>query len=352
MNRANVVIVGSGIVLLGLLIYGIGPMSLWSELKTIGWSIVPLIALEGSADLFHTQGWRHCLLGAHRSLSFARVFCIRMSGSSINYLTPTAGFGGEVAKGMLLSSEHTGTEAATAVIIGKLSYALAQILFVVIGSAVVLTRVHLPGGLWVGLVSGTALLAAGTIGFLIVQKHGKLGSVVRWTVVRRIGGTGLGAIGSRISQVDEALKAFYHTRPLDLPLSILWHVAGMVVGIAPAFYFLAITTGAPSLFTAASVVVLGTWFNLVTFAVPVDVGVQESVRVIAFRLLGFGSALGLAYGIVLRLDQLFWSGVGLMMYGVLVIRMRQRTAPGDTGGSNDSLRTDARGGSAHGLLRD
>jgi hypothetical protein len=274
-----------------------------------------------------------------------------MSGSSINYLTPTAGFGGEVAKGMLLASEHTGTEAATAVIIGKLSYALAQILFVVAGSAVVLTRVPLPGGLWVGLVAGTALLAAGTIGFLVVQRHGRLGSVMRWAAVRRIGGTGLTAVAGRISRVDEALKAFYRTRPLDLPLSVLWHVAGMVFGIAPAFYFLAITTDAPSPLTAASIVVRGTWFNLVTFALPVDVGVQEGVRVIAFRVLGFASALGLAYGIVLRLNQLVWSGIGLMIYGVLVMKMRQRTAPGN-GGCNDSLRTDARGGSAHGLLGD
>ncbi len=352
MNRANAAILSSGIVLLGLLVYSIGPASLWKELRAVGWSIVPLIALEGSADLFHTQGWRHCLLGRHRSLSFARVFCIRMSGSSINYLTPTAGFGGEVAKGMLLWSERAGAEAAAAVIIGKLSYALAQIVFVVIGAAVVLTGAHLPGGLWAGLIAGTALLAAGITGFLIVQRRGKLGSVVRWAVVRRIGGRGLAAIESNISQVDEALKGFYRTRPLDLPLSVLWHTAGMVVGIAPAFYFLAVTTDGPTLSMAASIVVLGTWFNLVTFAVPVDVGVQESVRVIAFRVLGFGSALGLAYGIVLRLEQLFWSGVGLMMYGVLVIRMRQRTAPGNVGGGNDSLRRDATRGDAHGLLGD
>ena len=45
---------------------------------------------------------------------------------------------------------------------------------------------------------------------------------------------------------------------------------------------------------------------------------------IIFNILGFQSAVGLTYGITLRLEQLVWVGIGLAVYAVLVGKMRAR----------------------------
>ena len=198
---------------------------------------MPLVLLDGVTELFHAQGWRHCLSGSHRSLPFLRVFSIRLAGSSINHLTPTAGFGGEVTKGVLLASDRMGAQAAAAVIVDKLSLALAQLLFVVGGTCAVLWKIALPRSLWVALVTGTLLLLAGVVGFFIVQKYGKLGAVVRWAVAHRLGGAGLKKAALHMTQVDHTLQLFYRDRPLDLPLSIcvahhgdgLEHCAGLLL---------------------------------------------------------------------------------------------------------------------------
>jgi hypothetical protein len=321
-RKFHLLVIVSGVLLFAFLAYSIGPASIWQRLATLGWRFVPLVLLDGMTEVFHAQGWRHCLSGSHRSLSFIRVFSIRLAGSSINHLTPTAGFGGEVTKGFLLASNRTGAEAAAAVIIDKLSQALAQLLFVVAGSLAVIGRIILPRSLWVALILGTSVLLAGVIGFFIVQKYGKLGGIVRWAVARRVGGAGLRKAALHMTQVDHMLQSFYQTRPLDLPLSILWHIVALAWGIIPVFCFLTFLSGHASIAVATSIVCLGTWFNLVTFALPTDIGVQETTRVIIFRVLGFQSATGLTYGITLRLQQLFWAGVGLAIYGVLVARTR------------------------------
>jgi uncharacterized protein (TIRG00374 family) len=314
-----------GILLLAWLIWRIGPASLWSELTQIGWGLVPLVLIEGVADIFHTLGWRRCLSGSHRSLPFWRIFRIRLAGASINYITPT-GLGGEVIKGTLLSSNHQGAEAASGVIVGKLAYTLARLLFVAVGSTAVLWRTPLPVRVWTVMLIVTGFLVTGILIFIALQKHGKLGAIVRWLIAHRLGGRLLQKAAGPLSKVDTALALFYRERPWDLPLAMSWHVIGLGVGIVQSWYFLFLLTDRASLLSAAAVWFLGGWMDVLSIALPFDVGVMEATRVITFRVLGFYSALGLTYGIALRIEQVFWAGVGLLIYATLVTE-RRRTSP-------------------------
>jgi glycosyltransferase 2 family protein len=331
------ILLGAG--LLMLLIWQIGPDALWRDLCLLGWGLVVFILMEGIVDIFHTVGWRYCLSGPLRSVSFFRLFGIRLAGSSINYVTPTADLGGEVIKGSLLSLDHPGPEAATGVIIGKLSYALSQLLFVVLGSTLILWKIDLPTAGSAAMFTGSILLGAGIVGFLVVQKHGKLGVVVRWLVAHNIGGDILKKAASQITQVDQALQQFYQERPRDLPLSMSWHMLGMTFSIIKTWYFLLLLTDG-SFFAAAGIWFLGTWFSLITFAIPMGIGVQEGSRVIAFKALGFDYALGLSYGIALRLEQIFWAGAGLLIYVALLAQEGERGLLSRTGASIKNLPAD------------
>ena len=128
---------------------------------------------------------------------------------------------------------------------------------------------------------------------------------------------------SLITDVDEKLRGFYARRPTDLVLSMLWHIAGMALGILQSYYFLVVLMGSTSWSLAAGLWFLGTWFSLLSFAAPIDLGVMEATRVIAFVIFGLQSSVGLAYGITLRLEQVFWAGVGLLIYTALVVQMRK-----------------------------
>lgn len=314
-----------GILLLGFLIWRIGPAELWRELGQVGWGFIPFILLEGVADLFHTLGWQRCLSGPHRSLSFFRVFGIRLAGTSINYLTPTAGLGGEVTKGALLSSSYQGPEAASGVIIGKLSYALAQLVFAVLGSLAILSRIDLPRGAWAVMLLGTLILAGGLLGFLAAQKYGKLGTIMRWIVTRKWGGQALEKIATQVNKVDHELQFFYRDRPWDLLISMFWHIVGMACGILQSWYFLSLLADQASLTMAAGIWFLGSWMDLLSFALPYNIGVFEATRILVFKALGFHPALGLTYGIALRLEQIFWAGVGLLIYITLLAKKRRET---------------------------
>jgi hypothetical protein len=71
---------------------------------------------------------------------------------------------------------------------------------------------------------------------------------------------------------------------------------------------------------------LRSWFDLLTFVFP-NIGFLEATRVVAFKTLGFQAALGLTYRITLRLEQVFWTEIGLLLYVTPLAEKRERSVP-------------------------
>lgn len=311
-----------GIILLSFLIWKIGPAELLNEFTAMSWGIVILILLEGLGHLFHAVGWKYCMSGSSRSLSILHLFRVHMAGHSISYLTPTAGLGGEVTKGTLLSRNNHGHEAASGVIIGKVAFALAHLLYVVVGSALVFSKVDLGGGLFMAMLLGILLVGGGIVAFLIIQKHGKLGAVIRWMGRHHLGGKRMEEISEQVSRVDGSMQLFYREQRWDLPLAVAWNIVGLACGIGQSWVFLYMLTGGSSLVIAAAISFIGNWMDLVGFAIPSDIGILEGTRVLVFSILGFSSTMGLTYGVTLRFLQVFWAVAGLLIYATFLMERK------------------------------
>jgi hypothetical protein len=206
------------------------------------------------------------------------------------------------------------------VLIEKVCFAFAQVLFVIFGSLLIVNRAQLPTPVWLSMLCAGALMAAGIGTFLLLQKYGKLGVFLRWLVQRRIGGRLMENAAARLNGVDDALTAFYRERPWDMWAAVGWHLIGFSVGIVQTWYFLHLLRQDTSLAVAAAAMALGMWFDLVTFAIPLNAGSLEGGRIVAFKAVGCAPLVGMTCGVALRLAQLFWAGVGLVFYGLLTMR--------------------------------
>jgi uncharacterized protein (TIRG00374 family) len=312
-----------GLSLFAVLLWRIGPASIFAELVRLGWGLIPIILLEGVGDIFRTIGWRCCLSGAHRKIPFGRLYFINLVGYAINTVTPTATIGGEVTKGALLSEHGSGAQAVSSVIVGKLALASAQLLFAVAGSLITFWSMDFPSGLWTGLLVGSGILTFSLAAFFWVQKRGKMGVLVRWLTARNVGGSRLTAISQKLESVDAELRSFYNQRPWSLPGAIFWHILGFACGIMQIWIFLIMLGLDGSWFKAAGAWFVGNWFDLLVFMVPLDLGVQEGSRVLALKAIGYTPVLGMTYAMALRLQQIFWSAAGLLAYAVLTSGYRK-----------------------------
>lgn len=327
MKRLNLVLLGLGLVFLACLVWKVGPGELWRQLSALGWGVLLLILAEGLANLAHTVAWQCCIHESQTRVRLWRLFCMASAGYAINYLTPTASVGGDVSRAALLASDHKGSQAVTSVLLDKLMSAVAHLLLVMLGGILLCLRVSLPGALWLAMAGTTALLIGGTVAFILLQKYGKLGGICRWLVEHRLGGRAMQQAAQHISEVDEALKQFYRQYPWDLALSVGWHLLGHSVALLHAWLFLWLL-GQPAPFTTvAAAGILALWFDLLTFMIPMNLGTLEGSRLVIFKALGCQALLGMAFGVAVRIAQVFWAGFGLACYAWLAdVRNRPEAA--------------------------
>jgi glycosyltransferase 2 family protein len=346
MKKLHTLLLLLGFVFLGYLVWKVGAASLWRGVIGLGWGLIPFIAFEFLAECLHTKGWSYCLGRPYRRLSWFQLFRIRMAGNAINYLTPTAAMGGEITKVGLLSSSHKGPEAVSGVLVGRLSTGIAHALFVACGSIVVVFGAHLPRPVWVAMFASGGTVISGMVVFLLLQKYGKFGAFVRWLAARRFGGRLLHKFAREVSTVDEALKTFYRERPRDLAPAVGWQLLGHSTGLLQTWWFLSLVHSAYSIETVATVWVLGMWFDLLTFAVPLNMGTLEGSRIVAFKAVGMGALTGMTYGVALRLAQLSVVSFGLVNYLMLVKSAPAKPAP-RPGESRHRVPVAARGARPH-----
>ncbi|HEV2320419.1 MAG TPA: lysylphosphatidylglycerol synthase domain-containing protein [Verrucomicrobiae bacterium] len=324
MKKLHSLLLALGLVFLGYLVWKIGPARLGNEFVKLGWGLALFVAFEFLAEGLHTKGWSYCLSGAYRRTTWFQLFRIRMAGNAINYLTPTAALGGEVTKAALLSANHKGPEAISGVLVGRLSSGIAHALFVACGSIVVMFGASLPRSVWAAMFASAGIVMTGIVVFLMLQKYGKLGVFIRWLAARAIAGRLLKKIAGEISHVDEALKAFYREQPGDLARAVSWQLLGHSTGLLQTWWFLTLLHHPFSAETIATVWVLGMWFDLLTFAVPLNMGTLEGSRVVAFKAAGMGALAGMTYGLALRLAQLSVAGFGLISYAYMMKTASQK----------------------------
>jgi uncharacterized protein (TIRG00374 family) len=326
-RKVHNVLFALGLIFLVYLLLRTGVRQLWQQLTMLGWGLVPIILAEGVAEFFHAVSWRYCFNGSPKSISLTRLFRIHLSGYAINFFTPTASVAGEATKAALLSERRGGTEAVAAVLIGKVSLALGHLIFVSFGSVVILTGLDWPPMLRALLILGIVLLGAGILVFLDLQIQGKLAAFPRWLVARNICAKTVQRFVHPMEQVDETVKVYYRERPWNLPLSVFWHLLGYTVGIFTTWYFLNLVEGHAGFAAAARIWFLAMWIDLVTFAVPLNLGVLEGGRAVAFRMIGFGILPGMTFGLATRAAQLFWAAMGMLSYALLITEVGGKKSP-------------------------
>jgi uncharacterized protein (TIRG00374 family) len=320
MKKLNAALLILGLAFLAYLVWTVGPHALLDQVSALGWGLVPIVLIEGIGNLAHTLGWRHCIDKSGPRVPLLRLFRMALAGWAINYLTPSASLGGEVARGALLASDRKGTEATSSVLLDKLAGGVGHVLLVILGSILLVWQVKLPHQLWAVMVLFSGLVIAGMLFVLWILKQGKLGTLLRWLVDHRIGGRPLQQAALHVTEVDETLKRFYQDSPWGFTLSVAWHLVGHTAMIFQAGVFLRLLGQPASFATFATAGILSLWFDLLTFAIPLNLGALEGSRVVALRAVGGTALLGMGLGLAVRIAQLFWACVGLAGYSLFAVR--------------------------------
>ena len=294
----------------------VGIADLIASCQVVGFWIVPYFLLEIIPDCLHTAAWSACFQGHQRRLSMWQLYVRRLAGSAINQVTPTATLGGEVVKVLLLEPLLPRAQAMAAVVIDKASMTLAQTCYLAVGLLCTMRYLPLPSELQWALSLSISMILLGLLGFIAFQRYGLLSQLVYHLSRLPFAQARLQQLSQRLAPLDAQLIGYYAAHPWRFGGSLLLHFVGFIAAGCKTYVLLRLLLGtqAPGWSEAMLVAVVVAALDQMCFLVPARLGTLEGARVLVLSTVGMTPAVGLSFGLVVRLDNLFWSGIGLLTY--------------------------------------
>lgn len=306
----------AGLLLLGGMVWQVGITDLLTSFGVVGWWIVPWVLLEIVPVVLHTAGWAACFSKHHQAVSFGRLFIVRLAGSAINQVTPTAMIGGEVVKVLLLESTLPRALATATVVIDKASFTLAQICHLALGTLYLTGHLPVPAAVQLGLGLTIGLITLGLVGFVAAQRYGLLSKLLGWLSGFNRGRARLERWRQHLIPLETSMAAYYIAHPWRFGASVCLHFGAFAFSNIQNFLLLRLLLGAnaPGLTEAIMVTITVAALDQVFFFVPARLGTFEGVRFTILSSLGVAQVAGLAFGLMARLESIVWNGFGLLAY--------------------------------------
>jgi len=297
-------------ILLGLLI-GLGLGDIVRYLRRIGFGWLFIIGQETLPILANTAAWNCAFPAEHRRVKFWRLLKMRLAGDGLNYLIPTATVGGEIWRIDTLRRETGAPVAAASVTLAKFDQFLGQALFIAVGLTVAALFAPLKPELmpWLWGVLAACLLFLGLI-FLGLRRgmFALLTRLLNAYLPRRLR-TYLSA--EKLAELDRLISAYLGQDRRAFLTSVGLFTAAWALGAVEVFLIFHFLGLPIEVTTAVTVETLSIFIDLVLFFMPAKLGTQEGGKVLIFLSLGLPAAAGLSFGLVRRVRELFWAGLGL-----------------------------------------
>lgn len=297
----------AGFATLGILLWKFNPSEVWGEVSKVGLGFAVIVPFQFFDHALNALGFRFAFSAEHaRQIPFSRLLKARVAGDGVNYLTPSATIAGELIRPAMIGDCASAEVRNTAVVVAKLTQALGQALFILLGLIFVLE-----GRLDLLPARQRALAAAGAL-FVMAG----VGAAVVLLTSRGRQGDYLWKAGGRFLGVREQMRRYMRRHPGRFALSSVFFAAGYAWGALEVMlicHFMGIPV---PLRTALAIEVLSGVIESLLFMVPAKVGTQEAGKTAIFHALGYPAGRGLAFGIIRHARELLWAGTGFALYAL------------------------------------
>jgi putative membrane protein len=320
MTRAAIWLLAAGALLFIGVLVSQGLPAVLATLALAGWGLVlvalfHLLPLVLDAAAIYVLFDRTTVRGA-----FGNAVLTRWAGESATSLTPGGQIGGPVLMARHLAQRGMPmAEAAAAITVSTTLQTLAQILFALIGMALLGAQAShiLPPGVRTALLIASGVLALTVVPFYFVQRRGLFGGLMR--AAARFGGQrDWSLLMSQAEAIDLAVERSYG-RTGRAAASFALSLIGWLVGAGEVYLILQFLHAAVGWRDALMLESLGQAIRGAAFAIPGSLGVQEGGYLLLAPLAGLTPDVALALSLAKRARELL-----LGLPGVLYLHLSER----------------------------
>jgi len=312
----------AGMLIFFYMVYAIGFDNIWENVRKTGWWFLPVIGVWLVVYIINTFAWRAIVrdksdLTITRYPSFFKMLKITISGYCINYITPVIALGGEPYRIYQLQ-KYIGTPKATSKVLSySMMHFLSHIVFWMCSILLILFWLRPAWGWTVGLsitffliVFALYMVFRGYRKGLVEKTFGILEKIpFIKKPVRKFSENRL----QTFQEIDQHIVSLYSRRRSVFFQSLSLEILARVVSCIE-LVFIAKPLGVDMSMLDAIVLYAGsTLFANIMFFSPMQLGTREGGLALTISIMGFPTALGMYTGLIMRIRELFWIGVGLLL---------------------------------------
>lgn len=315
----------AGFLILGFMIYRIGPEVIWNNIKHTGWWFAAIVGIWGVVYLINTFAFQTIIRDGTpeaESIGFLKTFKLTVSGYAINLITPFGLLGGEPYRIIELQPVLGIQRATSSVLLYMMMHFVSHFIFWMISIPMLFLVVpNVPVSVRIVLaVAGVASLLLLYWSFTVysngfVSKALSTGGKIPF-LGKRIDAYRLKHL-EKIEQMDSLIADLYKNRKRDFATSLLLELLSRYV-LCVEIVFMMYAIDRPISFTESVIVesfqsMVGNLF----FFMPMQLGAREGGFLLVFGMLSIPAVHGVYVSLCIRIREFVWTLIGL---GLIKVR--------------------------------
>ena len=311
-----------GILLLAAMVTQLDFAEVWNGLRHAGYWFVAVVVLWAFLYLFNTGAW-YLIISAgnndrqQKHVDFRWLYKITVSGFALNYATPGGLMGGEPYRIMELAPKIGTERASSSVILYVMTHIFTHFCFWLLSCVLYVCTepVNLPIAMLIVSVGVFCILG---IWFFITGYQKGL-AVRAMNILRHIPYLKkwvqpfIESHREQLDTIDTQIAALHKQNKKPFVAAVFLEMTCRICSALEVFFILLVLMPSVNYLQCILIIAFTTLFANLLFFMPLQLGGREGGFLMSVTNMGMTANAGIFVALIVRLRELVWTGIGLLM---------------------------------------
>lgn len=314
-----------GLTVLAIMVAQLDFAEVWQGIRNAGYWFIAVIALWAFLYIFNAAAW-YIIINSDgkKGISFAHIYKLTVSGFALNYATPGGMMGGEPYRIMSISPYVGAEKASSSVILYAMTHMFSHFWFWTLSIVLFLITQTVTTELGILLFASGVFCVLGLWFFMMGYRKGLanriLGLARHIPVLKRWAKPFVDSHKEQLDTVDKQISALHSQNPKIFVSAVLLELVCRVASSLEVYFILLVLMPDVSFVQCVLVLAFTSLFANLLFFIPLQLGGREGGFLMSITAFGISSSAAIFVALLVRLRELIWTAVGLLLIKVSVGR--------------------------------